>query len=109
MQFSCDFQILKSPILWKDIDLLVFLQLLRMYWRKYDSENPPIFDESTIQRHHKDNDPYELREKYYQYGVKPEWMQVDGRNGGNEMTFCHLHPHFICSRRLNVLQTDSGG
>ncbi|PAV85356.1 hypothetical protein WR25_12784 isoform B [Diploscapter pachys] len=53
-----------------------FMPLLRMYWRKYDSENPPIFDESTIQRHHKDNDPYELREKYYQYGVKPEWMQV---------------------------------
>ncbi|PIO74437.1 helicase protein [Teladorsagia circumcincta] len=50
--------------------------LLRMYWRKYDSENPPIFDESTAQRHHKDNDPYELREKFYQYGIKPEWMQV---------------------------------
>ncbi|KAK6046945.1 protein, SNF2 family [Cooperia oncophora] len=50
--------------------------LFRMYWRKYDSENPPIFDESTAQRHHKDNDPYELREKFYQYGIKPEWMQV---------------------------------
>ncbi|XGW08722.1 hypothetical protein V3C99_011215 [Haemonchus contortus] len=53
-----------------------FTALLRMYWRKYDSENPPIFDESTAQRHHKDNDPYELREKFYQYGIKPEWMQV---------------------------------
>ncbi|KAK6045715.1 chromo' (CHRromatin Organization MOdifier) domain protein [Cooperia oncophora] len=53
-----------------------YYQLLRMYWRKYDSENPPIFDESTAQRHHKDNDPYELREKFYQYGIKPEWMQV---------------------------------
>ncbi|WKX97540.1 hypothetical protein Q1695_013309 [Nippostrongylus brasiliensis] len=53
-----------------------FTALLRMYWRKYDSENPPIFDESTAQRHHKDSDPYELREKFYQYGIKPEWMQV---------------------------------
>uniref|UniRef100_A0A0K0CZG6 PHD-type domain-containing protein n=1 Tax=Angiostrongylus cantonensis TaxID=6313 RepID=A0A0K0CZG6_ANGCA len=53
-----------------------FAALLRMYWRKYDSENPPVFDESTAQRHHKDNDPYELREKFYQYGIKPEWMQV---------------------------------
>ncbi|CAD6191489.1 unnamed protein product [Caenorhabditis auriculariae] len=60
-------------------DLLMetfFSALLRMYWRKYDSENPPIFDESTLQRHHKDNDPFELREKYYQYGIKPEWMQI---------------------------------
>ncbi|CAB3405088.1 unnamed protein product [Caenorhabditis bovis] len=53
-----------------------FSALVRMYWRKYDSETPPIFEESTIQRHHKDNDPYNLREKYYQYGVKPEWMQI---------------------------------
>ncbi|KJH48544.1 CHDCT2 domain protein [Dictyocaulus viviparus] len=53
-----------------------FTALLRMYWRKYDSEIPPVFDESTAQRHHKDNDPYELREKFYQYGIKPEWMQV---------------------------------
>ncbi|KAL6735240.1 hypothetical protein Aduo_005699 [Ancylostoma duodenale] len=53
-----------------------FTALVRMYWRKYDSENPPVFDESTAQRHHKDNDPYELREKFYQYGIKPEWMQV---------------------------------
>lgn len=47
-----------------------------MYWRKYDSENPPVFDESTLSRHHKDNDPYDLRERFYQHGIKPEWMQV---------------------------------
>lgn len=58
------------------LSALMFLQLLRMYWRRYDCENPPVFDESTAQRHHKDNDPYELREKFYQYGIKPEWMQV---------------------------------
>ncbi|CAI5442254.1 unnamed protein product [Caenorhabditis angaria] len=53
-----------------------FKQLVSMYWRKYDSETPPIFEESTIARHHKDNDPYNLRERFYQFGVKPEWMQV---------------------------------
>ncbi|CAI4226575.1 unnamed protein product [Auanema sp. JU1783] len=53
-----------------------FTALLRMYWRKYDSETPPVFDESTTSRHHKGDDPYDLRERFYQHGIKPEWMQV---------------------------------
>ncbi|UMM35871.1 hypothetical protein L5515_008295 [Caenorhabditis briggsae] len=47
-----------------------------MYFRRNDSEIPPEFEESTASRHHSDNDPYKLREKYYQFGVKPEWMQI---------------------------------
>uniref|UniRef100_A0A8R1HU68 Uncharacterized protein n=1 Tax=Caenorhabditis japonica TaxID=281687 RepID=A0A8R1HU68_CAEJA len=53
-----------------------FAALTRMYWRKFDPETPPIFEESTLSRHHSDHDPYNLRERFYQYGVKPEWMQI---------------------------------
>lgn len=53
-----------------------FRMLHIMYWRKNDSEMPPDFEESITSRHHSDNDPYKLRERYYQYGIKPEWMQI---------------------------------
>ncbi|CAI2355389.1 unnamed protein product [Caenorhabditis sp. 36 PRJEB53466] len=53
-----------------------FTMLIRMYWRKTDPETPPDCEESTTFRHHSDNDPYKLRERFYQYGVKPEWMQI---------------------------------
>uniref|UniRef100_A0A8R1I745 Uncharacterized protein n=1 Tax=Caenorhabditis japonica TaxID=281687 RepID=A0A8R1I745_CAEJA len=53
-----------------------FPMLVRMYWRKVDSELPPDFEESVSSRHHSDNDPYKLRERFYQFGVKPEWMQI---------------------------------
>uniref|UniRef100_A0A1I7T7X1 DNA helicase n=2 Tax=Caenorhabditis tropicalis TaxID=1561998 RepID=A0A1I7T7X1_9PELO len=53
-----------------------FRMLYIMYWRKNDSEIPPDFEESLTSRHHSDNDPYKLREKFYQFGVKPEWMQI---------------------------------
>ncbi|KAF1751258.1 hypothetical protein GCK72_017812 [Caenorhabditis remanei] len=53
-----------------------FRMLHIMYWRKNDSEIPPDFEESVTSRHHSDNDPFKLRERFYQYGVKPEWMQI---------------------------------
>ncbi|CAL2045343.1 unnamed protein product [Caenorhabditis brenneri] len=53
-----------------------FRMLYVMYWRKNDSEIPPDFEESIASRHHSDNDPFKLRERYYQFGVKPEWMQI---------------------------------
>ncbi|GMS84761.1 hypothetical protein PENTCL1PPCAC_6936, partial [Pristionchus entomophagus] len=63
----------------------VFLpQTLRMYWRKYDPECPPEVDDGSnedmetgkIDGREKEDDPHNLEERYFRYGIKPEWMQV---------------------------------
>lgn len=61
-----------------------FTQLLRMYWRKMDPETPPEVDDGSyenmetgaIEGQEKESDPHNLEEKYYRYGIKPEWMMV---------------------------------
>uniref|UniRef100_A0A7E5A0P2 DNA helicase n=1 Tax=Panagrellus redivivus TaxID=6233 RepID=A0A7E5A0P2_PANRE len=63
---------------------IYFSQLLRMYWRKCDPENPPEIDDGSnedlatgkIDNKDKEADPHNLEEKYYRYGIKPEWMMV---------------------------------
>ncbi|TKR71709.1 hypothetical protein L596_019263 [Steinernema carpocapsae] len=61
-----------------------FPQQLRMYWRKMDPEVPPEVDDGShedmetgkIEGKEKEDDPHNLEQKYYRYGIKPEWMQV---------------------------------
>lgn len=61
-----------------------FPQYLRMYWRKMDPETPPEVDDGSqedlltgnIEGKDKESDPHNLEERFYRYGVKPEWMQV---------------------------------
>uniref|UniRef100_A0A914XBA7 DNA helicase n=1 Tax=Plectus sambesii TaxID=2011161 RepID=A0A914XBA7_9BILA len=61
-----------------------FAQQLRMYWRKMDPEVPPEIDDGSqedlqtgkIEGKEKENDRHNLEEKFYRYGIKPEWLQV---------------------------------
>uniref|UniRef100_A0A183BL78 PHD-type domain-containing protein n=1 Tax=Globodera pallida TaxID=36090 RepID=A0A183BL78_GLOPA len=63
---------------------LYFTQTLRMYWRKMDPEVPPEVDDGSnedmktgkIDDREKEDDPHNLEQKFYRYGIKPEWMQV---------------------------------
>ncbi|GMT16754.1 hypothetical protein PFISCL1PPCAC_8051, partial [Pristionchus fissidentatus] len=59
-------------------------QTLRMYWRKNDPECPPEVDDGSnedmetgkIDGREKEDDPHNLEERYFRYGIKPEWMMV---------------------------------
>ncbi|XP_063696031.1 chromodomain-helicase-DNA-binding protein Mi-2 homolog [Culicoides brevitarsis] len=63
-------------------------QMFKSYTRKYDMEEPPKYEEpldendgraKRIQRHHKHYhavDKNSLEEKYYKYGIKPEWLVI---------------------------------
>uniref|UniRef100_A0A915CFX8 Chromodomain-helicase-DNA-binding protein 3 n=2 Tax=Parascaris univalens TaxID=6257 RepID=A0A915CFX8_PARUN len=61
-----------------------FPQYLRMYWRRMDPETPPEVDDGSqedpdtgvIEGKDREQDPHNLEERFYRYGVKPEWMQV---------------------------------
>nr|CAD2191886.1 unnamed protein product [Meloidogyne enterolobii] len=63
---------------------LHFTQTLRMYWRKMDPEVPPEVDDGStedmrtgrIDDKEKEDDPHNMEQKFYRYGIKPEWMQV---------------------------------
>merc|ERR1712014_122456 len=68
----------------KEIQLDVFHpQTHRMYLRKNDMDEPPRFDEdgddevsSRRLKHHKQEDPLKLHERFYRYGIRPEWLQI---------------------------------
>merc|ERR1712047_112577 len=70
----------------KEIQLDVFhTQTLRMYLRKNDMDEPPRFDEdgddemsSRRLKHHKPKaeDPYKMQERFFRYGIRPEWLQI---------------------------------
>ncbi|VDN02899.1 unnamed protein product [Thelazia callipaeda] len=61
-----------------------FTQFLRMYWRKMDPDTPPEIDDGSqedlqtckIEKKEEEQDPHNLEERFYRYGIKPEWMQV---------------------------------
>uniref|UniRef100_A0A5S6QHK0 Chromodomain-helicase-DNA-binding protein 3 n=1 Tax=Trichuris muris TaxID=70415 RepID=A0A5S6QHK0_TRIMR len=61
-----------------------FPQVLRMYFRKMDPEVPPEVDDGSqedlqtgiIEGKEKEEDPHNLEERYYRYGIKPEWLQI---------------------------------
>ena len=69
----------------QEIQLDVFHpQTYRMYLRKNDMDEPQRFDEegdnddgmSRRLKHHKQNDPLKLYERFYRYGIRPTWLQI---------------------------------
>ncbi|XP_058826614.1 chromodomain-helicase-DNA-binding protein Mi-2 homolog [Topomyia yanbarensis] len=70
-----------------ELQLDVFHPLMfRYYTRKYDMEEPPKLEEALdeadsrykriLKMRDGEADETELEEKYYRYGVKPEWLMV---------------------------------
>lgn len=63
-----------------------FTILYRNYIRKNDMEEPPPLDDGDSYTNgnkpgkeiptHKKHDKLNLEEKYYRYGVQPEWLQI---------------------------------
>ncbi|KRY35153.1 Chromodomain-helicase-DNA-binding protein 3 [Trichinella spiralis] len=61
-----------------------FPHVLRMYFRKMDPEIPPEVDDGSqedlqtgnIEGKDREQDPHNLEERYYRYGIKPEWLQI---------------------------------
>uniref|UniRef100_A0A0N5C749 DNA helicase n=1 Tax=Strongyloides papillosus TaxID=174720 RepID=A0A0N5C749_STREA len=56
-------------------------QTWRTYWRKNDPEVPPNFendddDEERTHRKNKAHDPLGLYDRFYKYGIKPNWLVV---------------------------------
>lgn len=59
---------------------------LRSYWtiRKMDPDVPPEVDDGSqedletgrIEKKEKENDPHNMEEKFFRYGIKPEWLQI---------------------------------
>ena len=61
-------------------------QTYRMYLRKNDMDEPQRFDEegendegmmSRRLKHHKTEDPLKLYERFYRFGIRPTWLQVN--------------------------------
>lgn len=54
--------------------------MFRSYTRKYDMEEPPKLEENLEDQENrpkrKTPKDLELEEKYYKYGIKPEWLLV---------------------------------
>lgn len=51
--------------------------LYRHYMRKNDmDEPPPLEDGSSYGRENIVEDPHNLEERFYRYGVRPEWLQI---------------------------------
>ena len=69
----------------KEIQLDVFHpQTHRMYLRKNDMDEPPRFDEDgdaeglsrRLKHHKKPVDPLKLEQRFYRYGIRPDWLQI---------------------------------
>lgn len=57
--------------------------MYRNYQRKNDMDEPPAFDYGSgdedgksEKRKNKDPQYVKMEEKYYRYGIKPEWMMI---------------------------------
>ena len=52
--------------------------MLRNYFRKNDmDEPPPLEDGSSFGKDHSlKEDPHNLEEHFYRYGIKPEWLMI---------------------------------
>lgn len=51
--------------------------MYRNYIRRVDmDEPPPLEDGSSYKDKLKDEDPHNLEERFYRYGVRPEWLEI---------------------------------
>nr|XP_028557793.1 chromodomain-helicase-DNA-binding protein 3 isoform X2 [Podarcis muralis] len=68
----------------KELQLEIFhLVMYRNYQRKNDMDEPPLLDygsgdDDGKSEKRKNKDPFyaEMEEKYYRYGIKPDWMTI---------------------------------
>lgn len=59
-------------------------QTLRMYFRRMDPEIPPEVDDGSqedlqtgrIEGKDKEQDVHNLEERFFRYGIKNEWLQI---------------------------------
>ncbi|KAL3318137.1 choline dehydrogenase 4 [Cichlidogyrus casuarinus] len=63
-----------------EIQMEIFeLPMLRCYRKKYDMDEPPLPDDGSTYRgraREKVYDPKNLEERFYKWGVRPEWLQI---------------------------------
>lgn len=51
--------------------------MYRNYIRRVDmDEPPPLEDGSSYKEKLKDEDPHNLEDRFYRYGVRPEWLDI---------------------------------
>ena len=50
-------------------------QMWRHFRNKWDEDEPPSVSD-LYSRKHKGDDKYKLAERFYQWGIKPEWLQI---------------------------------
>ena len=71
----------------KEIQLDVFHpQTFRMYLRKNDMDEPPLFDDdgeadtrgaaNRLKHHKQKQDPLRLHDRFFKYGIRPEWLEI---------------------------------
>ncbi|CAH8455213.1 unnamed protein product [Heterobilharzia americana] len=68
--------------------------MLRNYFKKNDMEEPPLPEDGSTYRgraREKVADPHNLEERFYKWGVRPEWLQpqriIDHRSGKGGLTW----------------------
>nr|CAH8824718.1 unnamed protein product [Trichobilharzia regenti] len=68
--------------------------MLRNYFKKNDMEEPPLPEDGSTYRgraREKVADPHNLEERFYKWGVRPEWLQpqriIDHRTGRGGQTW----------------------
>ena len=103
----------------QEIQLDVFhTQTLRMYLRKNDMDEPPRFDEdgddemsSRRLKHHKPKaeDPYKMQERFFRYGIRPEWLQIHHVISKRQLRYVPIYSglhfkNYLDSRRKNPQQ-----
>lgn len=51
-------------------------QLVRNYFRKNNMDEPPALEEISEAKKVRHHEEAELEERFYRYGIRPEWIQV---------------------------------
>ena len=49
--------------------------MMQSFRRKFDQDEPQMLNEDAS-RKHKGDDPYNLIERYYKWGIKPDWLRI---------------------------------
>ena len=57
--------------------------LYMSFKKKWDLDEPPALEDGSsfgrprhLNKSLVEDDPYQLEERFYRYGVKPEWLQI---------------------------------
>ena len=50
--------------------------MMQSFRRKFDQDEPPMVNEEASRKHQGRDDPHRLTERYYKWGIKPEWLTI---------------------------------